>query len=84
MPLRDIARTIGQALKLPVQALSQEDAAGHFGFLARFVEWDLCGDSTKTQERLGWHPSGPGLIADLEQLRPAAESEANVESSTPA
>lgn len=84
VPLRDIARTIGQALKLPVRALSQEEAAAHFGFLARFVEWDLCGDSTKTQKRLGWHPSGPGLIADLEQLRPAGESEANVESSIPA
>ena len=84
VPLRDIARVIGQALKVPVQALSQEDAAGHFGFLARFVEWDLCGDSTKTRERLGWHPSGPGLIADLEQLRPAGESDANVESSAPA
>lgn len=84
VPLLDIARTIGQALELPVQALSREDAAGHFGFLARFVEWDLCADSTKTRERLGWHPSGPGLIADLEQLRPAGESEANVESSIPA
>lgn len=84
VPLRDIAQVIGRALKVPVQALSREDAAGHFGFLARFVEWDLWGASTKTRERLGWHPSGPGLIADLEQLQPAGESDANLESSRPA
>jgi hypothetical protein len=23
----------------------------------------------KTQKKLGWRPTGPGLIADLEQLR---------------
>lgn len=84
VPLRDIARVIGQALDVPVQALSHEEAAGHFGFLARFVEWDLCGASRKTRERLGWQPSGPGLIADLEQLPPAGEPEAGVESSAPA
>lgn len=69
LPLRDIAEVIGKGLKVPVVSLSREESAAHFGFLARFVEMDLRGSSAKTQQRLGWHPAGPGLIADLEQMR---------------
>ena len=27
------------------------------------------GASAQTRERLGWHPTGPGLIADLERMK---------------
>jgi hypothetical protein len=37
--------------------------AGHFGWLGMFVGRDLCASSVQTQERLGWRPTGPGLIA---------------------
>jgi nucleoside-diphosphate-sugar epimerase len=67
--LRDIAAVIGRGLKVPVVGMSPEEAAAHFGFLARFAGMNLQGSSAKTQERLGWHPTGPGLIADLEQMR---------------
>ena len=67
--LRDIAEVIGLGLKVPVVAISSEEAAAHFGFLARFAGMNLRGSSAKTQERLGWRPTGPGLIADLEQMR---------------
>jgi len=30
---------------------------------------DLPTSSAKTRERLGWNPTGPGLIADLENMR---------------
>jgi hypothetical protein len=30
---------------------------------------DMPASSKKTQKELGWRPTGPGLIADLEQLR---------------
>jgi hypothetical protein len=56
-------------LKVPVVALSPEEAPAHFGFLARFAAMNLQGSSAKTQERLGWNPTGPGLIADLEEMR---------------
>jgi nucleoside-diphosphate-sugar epimerase len=67
--LRDIAEVIGQGLKVPVRSLSPEEAAAHFGFLAIFVGKNLIASSALTQKRLGWHPTGPGLIADLKQMR---------------
>jgi nucleoside-diphosphate-sugar epimerase len=67
--LRDIAEVIGRGQKVPVVAMSPEEGVAHFGFLARFAGMDLQGSSTKTQERLGWYPTGPKLIADLEKMR---------------
>jgi len=69
VPLRDIAEVIGRGLKVPVVALSAEEAAGHFGWLGAFIGWDLLASSARTQARLGWRPTGPGLIDDLEQMR---------------
>lgn len=69
VPIRDIAEVIGCSLKIPVVALSPEEAAAHFGWMAMFASLDLAASSLLTQERLGWHPTGPGLIADLEQMR---------------
>jgi hypothetical protein len=56
-------------LKVPVRSLSPEEASAHFGWLAMFVGYDMPASSALTQKRLGWHPSGPGLIADLKQMR---------------
>jgi len=67
--MRDIAEVIGRGLKVPAVALSLEEAAGHFGWIAAFVSADLPASSALTQKRLGWHPTGPGMIADLEQMR---------------
>jgi nucleoside-diphosphate-sugar epimerase len=69
VPVRDIAEVVGRGLKVPVVALSPEEAAGHFGWLGAFVSWDLPASSAQTQARLGWRPTGPGVIADLEQMR---------------
>jgi nucleoside-diphosphate-sugar epimerase len=69
VPLRDIAEAIGKGLKVPVVSISPEEAHTHFGFLGKFAGLDLSASSAQTQQRLGWHPAGPGLIADLEQMR---------------
>jgi nucleoside-diphosphate-sugar epimerase len=69
VPLRAIAEVIGRGLKVPVVALSPEEAAAHFGWLGAFAGRDVPASSAQTQERLGWRPTGPGLIADLEQMR---------------
>jgi nucleoside-diphosphate-sugar epimerase len=66
--MRDIAETIGRGLKVPVVSLSPEKAAAHFGWLAIFAGLDLPASSALTRQRLGWQPTGPGLIADLEQM----------------
>src|ERR1700726_321668 len=66
---REIAEAIGRGLKVPVVSKSPEEAAAHFGWLGMFVGRDLIGSSVQTQRRLGWRPTGPGLIADLQQMR---------------
>ena len=66
---RDIAEVIGRGLKVPAVSLSPEEALAHFGWLGMFVGLDMPASSAKTQEWLGWHPTGPGLIADLEQMQ---------------
>jgi nucleoside-diphosphate-sugar epimerase len=70
--VREIAEVLGRGLKVPVVAMSAEQAAGHFGWLAPFAGMDIPASSAQTQARLGWRPTGPGLIADLEQMRYAA------------
>jgi nucleoside-diphosphate-sugar epimerase len=65
---KDIAEAIGRALKIPAVSLSPEEAGKHFGWLAMFAGLSLAASSTLTQKRLGWHPTGPGLIADLDNF----------------
>jgi nucleoside-diphosphate-sugar epimerase len=69
VPVRDIAETLARGLKVPAVSLTTEEAAAHFGWLAPFVAWDMPASSALTQQRLNWHPTGPTLIADLEQAR---------------
>jgi nucleoside-diphosphate-sugar epimerase len=69
VPLRDIAEVIGRGLKLPVVGKSPEEAGAHFGWLAAFVGADVPASSKLTQERLGWRPTQPGLMADLAHAR---------------
>ena len=68
VPVRDIAEVVGRGLKVPVVAISPDEAASHFGWLGMFAGRDVPASSALTQKRLGWQPTGPGLIADLEQM----------------
>jgi nucleoside-diphosphate-sugar epimerase len=68
VPVREIAEAIGRGLKVSVVSKSPQETAAHFGWLEIFVGRDLIGSSVQTQARLGWRPTGPGLIADLEQM----------------
>jgi len=65
---RDIAETVGRRLKLPAKSISPEEAPGYFGWLAHLAAHDMPASSERTQKALGWRPTGPGLIADLERL----------------
>ena len=66
---RDIAEVVGRRLDVPVVALSQEEAANHFGWFAHFAAMNNPSSSARTQELLGWTPQQPGLIADLDHPR---------------
>jgi nucleoside-diphosphate-sugar epimerase len=63
---RDIAEAIGRAFGLPVTSIAPDDVPGHFGWIATFFAMDLTATSTMTRELLGWAPTGPTLIEDLD------------------
>lgn len=69
VPLRAIAETIGEGLKVPVVSLSPEKAGEHFGWLAHFAALDMPASSEWTRKALGWEPTGPGLIEDLTNMK---------------
>jgi len=69
VPMREIAEVIGKGLKVSAVRVSPEEAQAHFGWLAMFAGFDMPASSAQTREKLGWNPTGPGLIADLENMR---------------
>lgn len=67
VPIRTVAEVIGRHLGLPVVAVSAADAPAHFTWLAGFLGMDSPTSVAHTRQLLGWRPTGPGLIEDLEQ-----------------
>jgi len=67
VPIRSVAEVIGRHLGVPVAPIAAADAAGHFTWLAGFIGLDSPASSTLTRELLGWQPTQPGLIEDLEK-----------------
>ena len=70
--VRKVAEILGKGLNLPVRSLTPEEAPAHFGWMAMFASMDLWASGAKTQARLDWHPTGPGLIEDLEGMNYSA------------
>jgi nucleoside-diphosphate-sugar epimerase len=66
VPFRTIAEIIGRHLDVPVVAIDPAATNEHFGFLGPLVSLDNPTSSTHTQELLGWRPTHPGLVEDLE------------------
>ena len=62
VPFKDIAQAIGQGLGMPVGSRDRE----HFGWFAHIASANMTVSSEYTRGLLGWVPSGPGLLADLE------------------
>jgi nucleoside-diphosphate-sugar epimerase len=67
IPFREFAEAIGRNLGVPTASIAPADAAEHFGFLSAFTAADNPTSSTLTRQRLGWEPTHPGLIADLDE-----------------
>ena len=69
VPTREIAEVVARGLKVPAVSIRPEEAPKHFGWLAPFAGMDLTASSAITRQKLGWNPTGPGLITDLENMR---------------
>ncbi len=67
IPIRDIAEVIGRHLDLPVVSISTEDATEHFTWLAGLLGLDSPASSALTRDLVGWQPTHPGLIEDLNE-----------------
>jgi nucleoside-diphosphate-sugar epimerase len=66
VPTRAIAEAIGRSLDLSVASIPAAQAAEHFGFLGRFFGTDCPATNDLTRELLGWKPTRPGLIEDID------------------
>jgi nucleoside-diphosphate-sugar epimerase len=66
--LKSIAETIARRLSLPTASLTPAEAATHFvsPFMATAYGFDGPVSSTHTRELLGWSPTHPTLLEDLE------------------
>lgn len=70
VPFRLVAQAIGRQLGVPSASLPAEQAEAHFGWLAHFAGGlDVRASSAQTQEVLGWTPTGPTLLEDLDAGR---------------
>jgi nucleoside-diphosphate-sugar epimerase len=67
VPFRGIAEAMGRGLGLPTGSVDPANALEHFGFLGLFAGLDSPASATMTRELLGWEPTGPGLLEDLEE-----------------
>ncbi|SFO45017.1 Nucleoside-diphosphate-sugar epimerase [Chitinophaga sp. YR627] len=64
--VKELAGVISRKLSLPLQSVSKDDAAAHFGWLGMFVSLNIPASAIQTAEWLGWKPEHVGLVADLE------------------
>jgi nucleoside-diphosphate-sugar epimerase len=64
--VRDIATVVGRRLGLPIEAVSEET----FGPFGPIFAMDQPASSAHTRDALGWQPTHPSLLDDLENIQP--------------
>ena len=67
VPMREIAKAIGERLGAPVHGIAPKEAEAHFDWLSLFVGVDNPTSSTLSRERLGWKPQESELLTDLRE-----------------
>jgi nucleoside-diphosphate-sugar epimerase len=67
VPIRGVAEVIGRHLDVPVVSVPPDQAGEHFSWLGGFIGADSPASSALTRELLGWRPTQPGLIEDLDK-----------------
>lgn len=66
--MRVTIETIAERLKMPVKSIAPDEAPAFFGWMAMFAAMDMPASGARTQQTLGWTPTGPSLLDDLRQL----------------
>jgi nucleoside-diphosphate-sugar epimerase len=66
IPRKVIAETIAGKLGIPAKRITDEEAPHYLGFLAAFADLDNPTSNDKTRRLLGWEPTHPGWIDDVE------------------
>ncbi|AHF78121.1 Putative NAD-dependent epimerase\dehydratase [Sodalis praecaptivus] len=62
VPFRLIAAAVGRRLGLPAGSRERE----HFGWFAGMAGTDMAASSARTRALLGWKPTGPSLLTELD------------------
>jgi nucleoside-diphosphate-sugar epimerase len=68
IPFREIAEAIGSRLGLPAVSIPEDELMipGYFGFLANIATQSYPASNLITRQILGWEPTQPSLLADLD------------------
>ncbi len=66
MPRTLIAQTIAELLGIATKSITQEEAPRYLGFLADFASLDNPVSNDTTREILGWEPTHPTWVQDLQ------------------
>jgi nucleoside-diphosphate-sugar epimerase len=66
VPIREVAEVLAAHLGIPAVSVARERAGEYVGFLGGFWGFDGPATAQITRDLLGWQPTRPGLIADLE------------------
>ncbi|MDP9116010.1 MAG: SDR family oxidoreductase [Actinomycetota bacterium] len=74
VPTRDIAEAIGRSLGVAAQSIPTARVAEHFGWIGGFFAMDAAASNAATRALLGWTPTRPGLLDDLNAGLYAGES----------
>jgi nucleoside-diphosphate-sugar epimerase len=66
IPFRVIAETIAGKLGIETKSITEEEAPQYLGFLAGFASLDNPVSNDKTRKVLGWEPTHPGWVEDVQ------------------
>ena len=67
VPIREVAEVFAAHLGVPAVSVTAGQAGEYVGWLGGFWGVDSPASAQITRELLGWEPTHPGLIADLEE-----------------
>ena len=67
LPFRSIAEAIGRQAGVPTRSLTPDEAAAHFGGLAKWAAGNGPASAKWTSTILRWEPTEIGLVADIDR-----------------